>query len=138
MTVRKDEFARRRRQLMRMMGKGGIAILPTAVEKQRNNDVHYSFRPDSDFHYLTGFNEPESVAVLIPGRPQAEYILFVRDRDPTRETLGRHGRALTADARHGANDAFPSATRLLLPGLIENCGRVYYTMGLNADFVTVS
>jgi len=86
MTVRKDEFARRRRQLMRMMGKGGIAILPTAVEKQRNNDVHYSFRPDSDFHYLTGFNEPESVAVLIPGRPQAEYILFVRDRDPTRET----------------------------------------------------
>ena len=41
MTVRKDEFARRRRQLMRMMGKGAIAILPAATEKQRNSDVHY-------------------------------------------------------------------------------------------------
>src|SRR5512137_1013675 len=86
MTVRKDEFARRRRQLMRMIGKGGIAILPTATEKQRNGDVHYHYRPDSDFHYLTGFDEPEAVAVLVPGRAQAEYILFVRDRDPTRET----------------------------------------------------
>ena len=42
MTVRKDEFARRRRQLMKMMGKGAIAILPAAPEQQRNNDVHYS------------------------------------------------------------------------------------------------
>jgi hypothetical protein len=57
MTVRKDEFARRRRQLMRMMGKGAIAILPAATEKQRNSDVHYHYRPDSDFHYLTGFDE---------------------------------------------------------------------------------
>ena len=57
MTVRKDEFARRRRQLLRMMGKGAIAILPAAAEKQRNGDVHYHYRPDSDFHYLTGFDE---------------------------------------------------------------------------------
>jgi Xaa-Pro aminopeptidase len=136
MTVRKDEFARRRRQLMRMMGKGGIAILPTAVEKQRNNDVHYSFRPDSDFHYLTGFNEPESVAVLIPGRPQAEYILFVRDRDPTRETWdGKRAGPDGATRDYGADDAFPIGDiDDILPGLIENCGRVYYTMGLNADF----
>jgi len=82
MILRKDEYARRRRQLMKMMGKGGIAILPAAPERQRNSDVHYHYRPDSDFHYLTGFGEPEAVAVLIPGRPQAEYILFVRDRDP--------------------------------------------------------
>ena len=48
MSLRRDEFARRRRQLMRMMGKGAIAILPTAMEKQRNSDVHYFFRPDHD------------------------------------------------------------------------------------------
>ena len=52
----------------------------------RNNDVEYAYRQDSDFFYLTGFAEPESVAVLIPGREQAEYVLFVRDRDPARET----------------------------------------------------
>ena len=59
MVLRKDEFSRRRRQLMRMIGKGGIVILPTASEKQRNSDVHYFYRPDSDFHYLTGFAEPD-------------------------------------------------------------------------------
>jgi Xaa-Pro aminopeptidase len=80
----KDEFARRRRQLMRLMGRDSIAILPAAPVRQRNNDVEYAYRQDSDFYYLTGFGEPESVAVLIPGREQAEYILFVRDRDPKR------------------------------------------------------
>jgi len=84
--MRKDEFRRRRRQLMKLMGKGGIVILPAVPEKPRNGDVHYHYRPDSDFFYLTGFAEPEAVAVLIPGRAQAEYVLFVRDRDPTRET----------------------------------------------------
>ena len=79
--MRKDEFRRRRRQLMKMMGKGGIAILPAVPEKARNGDVHYHYRPDSDFFYLTGFAEPEAVAVLIPGRAQAEYV-HLRDPRP--------------------------------------------------------
>ena len=61
-----DEFARRRAQLMRMMGRGGIAILPAAPVRHRNSDVEYAYRQDSDFLYLTGFEEPGSVAVLIP------------------------------------------------------------------------
>ncbi|MGC3980012.1 MAG: Xaa-Pro aminopeptidase [Steroidobacteraceae bacterium] len=131
-----DEFQRRRKQLMKMIGKGGIAILPTAVEKQRNNDVHYNFRPDSDFHYLTGFNEPESVAVLIPGRPRGEFIMFVRERDPLRETWdGRRSGPEGAVKDFGADDAFPiNDIDDILPGLMENCPRVYYTMGLSADF----
>ena len=61
-----EEFARRRRQLMRLMGREAIA--PAAAPlRTRNNDVHYGFRQDSDFHYLTGFGEPEAVAVLIHG-----------------------------------------------------------------------
>ena len=84
--ARRDEFGERRRQLMRMMGRGAIAILPAAPVRIRNNDVEYAYRQDSDFFYLTGFSEPEAVAVLIPGRAQGEYILFVRDRDPLRET----------------------------------------------------
>jgi len=131
-----DEFARRRKQLMKMVGKGGIAILPAALEKQRNSDVHYHYRPDSDFHYLTGFNEPEAVAVLIPGRAQAEYVLFVRERDPARETWdGRRAGPEGAVRDHCADDAFPIGDiDDILPGLMENCSRVYYTMGLNADF----
>ena len=134
--MRKDEFRRRRRQLMKMMGKGGIAILPAVPEKARNGDVHYHYRPDSDFYYLTGFAEPEAVAVLIPGRAQAEYVLFVRDRDPTRETWdGRRAGPEGATRDYGADDAFPIADiDDILPGLMENCARVYYTMGLHQEF----
>ena len=77
MTLRKDEYARRRKQLMKLMGKGAIAIIPAAPERQRNSDVHYHYRPDSDFHYLTGFNEPEAVAVLIPGGLLVAYALIM-------------------------------------------------------------
>src|SRR5262245_51404260 len=134
--MRKDEFARRRRQLMKMMGKGGIAILPAVPEKSRNNDVLYHYRPDSDLFYLTGFAEPEAVAVLVPGRAQAEYVLFVRDRDPARETWdGRRAGPEGASRDYGADDAFPIADiDDILPGLMESCGRVYYTMGLHPEF----
>jgi Xaa-Pro aminopeptidase len=134
--MRKDEFARRRKQLMKMMGKGAIAILPTVPEKTRNGDVLYHYRPDSNFFYLTGFHEPEAVAVLIPGRDHAEYVLFVRDRDPTRETWdGRRAGPEGATSEYGADDAFPIGDiDDILPGLMESCERVYYTMGLHPEF----
>ncbi len=132
----RDEFARRRRQLLRSMGKDCIAVIPSAPVKHRNNDVEYEYRQDSDFYYLTGFGEPESVAVLIPGREQAEYILFVRDRDPLRETWdGRRAGPEGAVARFGADDAFPvSDIDDILPGLLENRAKVFYAMGSYPDF----
>jgi Xaa-Pro aminopeptidase len=133
--MRKDEFARRRRQLMKMMGRG-VAILPAVPEKTRNSDVIYHYRPDSDFYYLTGFAEPEAVAVLIPGRPAAEYVLFTRERDPVRETWDGHRAGTEGATRdYGADDAFPiNDIDDILPGLMENCSRVYYTMGLHQEF----
>jgi Xaa-Pro aminopeptidase len=134
--VPRDEFARRRAQLMKLMGKDAIAIVPAAPIRHRNSDVEYAYRQDSDFFYLTGFGEPEAVAVLIPGRAQAEYVLFVRDRDPARETWdGRRAGPVGATRVYGADDAFPFADMdEILPGLIENRARVYYTMGVYADF----
>ena len=73
-----SDFKRRRRQLMGMMGPNSLAILPTGREQVRNRDVHYPFRPDSDFYYLTGFAEPDAVLVLAPGRAHGEYLLFCR------------------------------------------------------------
>jgi len=121
---------------MRMMGKGAIAILPAVPEAMRNGDVLYHYRPGSDFYYLTGFDEPEAVAVLIPGRSQAEYVLFVRDRDPQRETWdGRRAGPEGATSEYGADDAFPIGDiDDILPGMLESCSRVYYTMGVNAEF----
>jgi len=134
--ITRKEFSRRRKQLMRMMGKNSIAIIPTATEQLRNRDVEYPFRADSDFYYLTGFHEPDAVAVLIPGRPHGEYLLFCRERDPEMETwnglrAGTRGAVDTFDV----DDAFPVGDiDEILPGLMESCDRVYYTMGSRPQF----
>ncbi len=134
--MRSTEFARRRRQLMRMLGRDAIAILPTALEQVRNRDVHYPYRPDSDFYYLTGFPEPEAVAVLMPGRPQGEYLLFCRERDPAKEQWdGRRAGLEGAVADYGADDAFPySDLDDIMPGLLEGRDRVFYAMGCDSGF----
>ena len=131
-----QEYARRRRALMRMMGEDAIAILPAAPHAVRNRDVEYPYRQDSDLLYLTGFPEPDAVAVLIPGRDHGEFVLFVRERDPEREVW--HGRRAGIDGatgHWGADDAFPIGDiDDILPGLIEGRARVFCTMGRYADF----
>ncbi len=134
--MKMSEFARRRRQLMRMMGNGSIAIVPAAPERLRNRDVEYPYRQDSDLHYLTGFPEPETVAVLIPGRRQGEFVLFCRATDPEREAwTGPRAGQEGAVENFGADDSFP-ITDLddILPGLLEGCERVFYTMGRDPEF----
>jgi Xaa-Pro aminopeptidase len=133
--MKPTEFKRRRRQLMQMMGPGSVAILPAAPEVVRNRDVHYPYRPDSDFYYLTGFTEPEAIAVLIPGRKQAEYVLFCRERDEKRERWdGPRAGQEKAVVEYGADDSFPIADcEEILPGLLEECTRVFYAMGSNPD-----
>ncbi len=134
--MRSTEFQRRRRQLMRMLGNDAIAILPTSPEHVRNRDVLHPFRPDSDFYYLTGFPEPEAVAVLMPGRRHAQYILFCREKDPAREMWdGRRAGLEGAVEQYGADDAFPfSDLDDIMPGLLEQRERVFYAMGCNSDF----
>ena len=79
-------FAAHRQKLVDRMKPGSIAIIPSASEKSRNSDVHYPFRQNSNFFYLTGFNEPNSVAVLIKENDnKVNYILFNQDKNPTQE-----------------------------------------------------
>jgi len=115
---------------------GSIIIQPNAPERVRNRDVYYPYRADSDFYYLTGFPEPESVLVLVPDRTQGEFLLFCREKDEEAETWhGRRAGLEGACEEYGADDAFP-ITDLddILPGLLENKERIYYTMGRYADF----
>jgi Xaa-Pro aminopeptidase len=130
------EFARRRRQLMRLIGEEGIAIVPAAPERVRNNDNPYPYRQDSDFHYLTGFPEPEAVLALIPGRAHGEAILFCRERDPEREAWdGARAGPEGAVRSYGMDDAFPIGDiDDILPGLIEGRSRVYYHFGRDTEF----
>ncbi|MBI2383785.1 MAG: aminopeptidase P N-terminal domain-containing protein [Gammaproteobacteria bacterium] len=129
-----DEYAARRARLMQAMGPDGVAVLPAAREAIRNRDVHYRFRQDSDFRYLTGFPEPDAIAVLAPGRPEGEYVLFVRPRDPAREVWdGRRAGVDGARAQYGADQAFAVADfDKELPRLIGDRARLHYTLGEHA------
>ena len=131
-----QEYKRRRKHLMEIMGDDAVAILPAALVRMRNRDAEFQFRQDSDFHYITGFDEPEAVAVLVPGRDHGEYILFCRENDKKMETwngprAGQDG----AIEKYAADDSFPiDDIDDILPGLLENKEKVYYTMGVQPDF----
>lgn len=134
-TIR-TERRRRRKTLMRIMGNEAIAILPAAPSRTRSRDTEYRYRQDSDFKYLSGFDEPESLLVLIPGRPAGEYLVFCRDRDPQQETW--HGRRVGVERAPevlDADDAFPiSDLDDILPGLLEGRQKVFYSMGRDTAF----
>lgn len=134
--MKSAEFHERRKQLIRMMGPRSIAIVPAAPVQTRNRDVEYPYRQDSDFHYLSGFPEPEAVAVLLPGNPHGEFILFCRERDEDMELwTGTRAGQEGAKRDYGADDSFPiSDLDEILPGMLEKAERVYFTLGTYAEF----
>lgn len=136
MKISKSEYARRRKQLMGMMDPNSIALIPAAHECTRSRDTEYPFRQDSDFLYLTGFNEPDAVLVLVPGRRHGQVILFCRDRDPEKELWnGYRAGPEGAVNEFGMDDAFPDGDiDEILPGLIEGKQHIYYSMGHNDAF----
>ncbi|HUO45414.1 MAG TPA: aminopeptidase P N-terminal domain-containing protein [Acidimicrobiia bacterium] len=76
-----DRFRQHRQELSALIGAHGAALIPASAETIRNSDVTHEFRQDSTFFYVTGFDEPDAVALLLPGHPQGDYHLFVRPRD---------------------------------------------------------
>ncbi|MCC1497421.1 Xaa-Pro aminopeptidase [Alcanivorax sp. 1008] len=134
--ISRQEFARRRRELMDNMEENSIVILPAAPERRRNRDIDHAYRQDSDFWYLSGFPEPEAVMALIPGREHGEFVMFCRERDREMETWHGYRRGPEGAVKDfGADDAFPiSDIDEILPGLIEGRDRVYYDMGRDPEF----
>jgi len=130
------EFAKRRNKLMSMLGGNAIAIVPSSSFQIRNRDVEYPFRQNSDFLYLTNFNEPDSIAVFIPEREQGEYILFCRDKDPQIEQwTGIRAGVEGAIENYGADDSFPiDDIDDILPSLMEGRKSIYYSMGNDQHF----
>ena len=88
----------------------GVAVIPAASHLIRNDDVEYQFRQNSDFHYLTGFDEPDAVAVLQPDHPTERYVLFVRPKDPEAEVwTGYRAGVEGARGQYGADAAYTLA-----------------------------
>ncbi|MDT8410423.1 MAG: aminopeptidase P N-terminal domain-containing protein [Wenzhouxiangellaceae bacterium] len=136
MNSRTSICARRRRDLMQLAEPNSVIIVASAQEIIRNGDSYFPFRQDSDFLYLTGFNEPAAVLVLASGRDQGEQILFCRELDAERERwdgarLGLEG----ARDDLGFDDAFPIGDLdEILPGLMENREHIYHAVGRDPAF----
>ena len=121
--------AGRRMRLLAQM-REGVAVLPTAPERLRNRDTNYPYRFDSYFQYLTGFQEPESVLVLVAG-PAPRSILFCRERNEEREIWDgfRHGPD-AARERFGFDEARPIASLdEAMPELLANQPTLHYPAG---------
>lgn len=134
--ITKSEFAKRRKQVMKKIGPTGIAIFAAAPVAARNADCDYPYRQNSDFYYLTGFEEPDSVAIIMPNRKEGQFILFNRVRNRAEEIwtgfrAGQEG----AKKDFGADEAYPiSELTKKLPELLEGRDEIYYTLGLDDIF----
>lgn len=128
--MNKNSFKKRREHVLKQIGSSGIAILFSSKEQWRNKENYYTYRQDSDFYYLTGFKEPEAIAVLVPNRQEGEFILFNRERDPLQEVWhGKREGQAGATINYGADQAFPiTIADSMLPQIINGRDRVYFNM----------
>ena len=128
--ITQKEYQKRRRELATRLPSDCIAVIPAASESLRNGDAHYRFRQDSDFYYLTGFNEPDAL-LLISAGTKGESVLFNRPRNPAEEQwtgtrLGQDG----ARAILGVETAYPlTSIDTHLPELLAGKQAIYYAIG---------
>lgn len=121
-------------EFIKRMNPDSVAIITSARAATRSNDTQYRYRQDSDFYYLTGFDEPEAIAVIAPSHKEHKYTLFVRPRDPEREIWdGRRAGIEGAQNEYGADAAFPIIEfEEKLGDFLNGVSNLYYRIG-NGD-----
>ncbi len=131
------DFAVRRKAFLKGLGHG-VAVIPSAREAVRNSDVHYAYRQNSDFYYLTGFHEADSILLLAP-QSETPFQIFVHPKDKTREMW--EGRLLGPEGAKkllGADAAFPSIPaepfeEAFITAMLQ-ADSLYYRVGLDKDW----
>lgn len=130
--ITQQEYKARRARLANQLPAGSVAVISASCELLRNGDAHYRFRQNSDFYYLTGFNEPDALLVLVPDQ-ECHSILFNRSRNVVEEQwtgrrLGQEG----ALSELGMDAAFPvTHVAAELPKLLSGKSAIYYILGRN-------
>ncbi|MEL6352135.1 MAG: aminopeptidase P N-terminal domain-containing protein [Cyanobacteria bacterium J06627_28] len=130
-----SEYRQRRQAVLEAIGQG-TAIFCSAPTAVMHNDVDYLYRQDSDFFYLTGFNEPSAVAILAPSHKEHKFILFVQPKDKEKETWSGYRTGVdAAKEKYGADEAYP-ITEIAdkLPQYVEKAPRLYYHFGNDHAF----
>ncbi|MGB1236759.1 MAG: Xaa-Pro aminopeptidase [Pseudomonadales bacterium] len=123
------EFGRRRETLAAQLAPNSVAIIASAGMVNRNSDVDYLFRQNSDFFYLTGFDEPDATALIIKGEQEVSYHLFCQPRDPDMEIWFGYRNGESGVLEHYAADvAYSSELRdEKMPQLLDGVNLVYYS-----------
>lgn len=125
------EFEKRRRKLAKLIGKDGIAVIPTASTRVRSRDTDYPYRPDSDFYYFTGFSEPNAVMILAPGREDGSFIVCLRKKNPLTEIWDGHMEGLSGVKKnYEADQSFDiEDLETILSSLFLGRQKVFFTLG---------
>jgi Xaa-Pro aminopeptidase len=128
-------FAQRRAEFVSRLPQGSLAIFPSAPEVQRNPDVEYPYRQESNFYYLSGFEESESILLFAPSGPGHRFIMFVRPRDRRRESYeGPAAGPRGAVDLYGADTAYEySQFSRVLNGCLREETEVFYCFGINPE-----
>lgn len=128
--VKSHIFKQRRDRLCTQLGEFGVALLFAPKEHPRNKNNFYPYRQDSDLYYLTGFKEPECIAVFIPNRKEGEFILFNRESDSQQESwYGKRAGQEGACKNYGADQAFPiSLANTMIPEIISGRKKIYFNI----------
>jgi Xaa-Pro aminopeptidase len=118
------------KEFMRRMNKDSVAIIPAAREAVRSHDTNYRYRQNSDFFYLTGFEEPEAIAVIAPAR-EKKYTLFVRPRDLDQEIWYGYRAGVEGAVRdYHADEAFTiEEFDGKLADILDGSSALYYALG---------
>lgn len=130
------EFKQRRHTLMQQMGDRSIAIVIAAPERVRSADSHYPYHQNTNFHYLTGFDEPYAAAVFVPGRKEGEFIFFNQTNQPELEIwIGKRIGQEGAVRDYGADEAYPiEKLDEIMPELMKGKNTLYYSFGMCPKF----
>ena len=133
--ITQTEYRQRREQLMANI-RQGTAIFRSAPMAVMHNDVEYNFRQDSDFFYLTGFNEANAVAVFAPHHEEHKFVLFVQPQDPVKETWSGYITGVEkAKELYGADAVYPiNELDEKLPQYLQKADRIYYRLGRDEKF----
>ncbi|MCD6352812.1 MAG: aminopeptidase P N-terminal domain-containing protein [Proteobacteria bacterium] len=131
----KEEHRQRRERFMKMIS-NSTAVFRSSPVAIMHNDVEYPYRQDSDFFYLTGYKEPEAVAVIAPHHDKHQFVLFIQPENPDQEIwTGKRPSVEEAKEVYGADEVF-LITEIdeKLPQYLENADKIYYHFGRDRAF----
>ncbi|MFK8013112.1 MAG: aminopeptidase P N-terminal domain-containing protein [Marinicellaceae bacterium] len=134
--IKAEEFKKRRNQISKIIGPDAIAIIRAKDIAIRNGDADYKYRPDSNFYYLTGCHEPDSLLVICPGYVYGDDILFCREIDKVNEIW--NGPMLGLDKAKAEllfdNSFDIKSIDVQIPQIMQGREKVYFMLGEDSNF----